>query len=202
MSNKKIDKRQLIITSACEILKTKNFQGIRTIDIAKKAKIAEGSLYKYFKNKDAIFIAIVDDFLTTFSKKIEIGINKEYTIYRNMELFLDNVYDSLTRTGKDFYSLFLKAFSEIDRPEIYTIISAYVDSSAKILRDILMWSFPNATRDQKVIFVDCIWGIIRGSAERELLNIEVLDREFLGFSVNNVIKFIENLQEEQNEKIV
>ncbi|MCK5780342.1 MAG: TetR/AcrR family transcriptional regulator [Psychrilyobacter sp.] len=199
---KKIDKRQLIIDSAREILKTKNFQGMKTLEIAKKAKIAEGSLYKYFKNKDAIFVAIVEDFLTTFNNKVEATISEDYSIYKNMNLFIDNIYNALSLTGKDFYSLYLKAFSEIDKVEVHTIISTYTHDSIDILTKVLIWEFPNATRDQKIIFIDSIWGIIRGAAERELLNIQDLNRDSLESSVNHIIKMVHNLQEERNEKIV
>ena len=199
---KKIDKRQLIIDSAREILKTKNFQGMKTLEIAKKAKIAEGSLYKYFKNKDAIFVAIVEDFLTTFNNKVEATISEDYSIYKNMNLFIDNIYNALSLTGKDFYSLYLKAFSEIDKVEVHTIISTYTHDSTDILTKVLIWEFPNATRDQKIIFIDSIWGIIRGAAERELLNIQDLNRDSLESSVNHIIKMVHNLQEERNEKIV
>ena len=56
----KEDKYELIINSAIELLQTENYQNMKTATIAKGAGIAEGTIYRYFKNKKEIFEEVID----------------------------------------------------------------------------------------------------------------------------------------------
>jgi AcrR family transcriptional regulator len=57
------DRRRQIMEAALPIFATKGFQGTTNRDIAHAAKIAPGLIYWYFKSKEDLFIAIVDEFM-------------------------------------------------------------------------------------------------------------------------------------------
>lgn len=191
-SKKKQDKKELIVLAAIELLRTKNYQGMKTLEIAKKANIAEGTLYRYFKNKDAIFVAIVKYFLDDFLEKTLQNIEPENEFQDNLKLLVDNICNVL-ETGKGFYKLYLKAFSEIEKEEVYEIIKSHTIKLTLVLEKVLEWSNLKYTDAEKTIFVDCIWGIIKASSERDILNIEKINKEKILFSISYIGKMIQKL---------
>ena len=56
---RKPDKRSLITEAAVEVFAEKGFRQARVSDIAKKAGVADGTIYLYFKNKEDLFAAII-----------------------------------------------------------------------------------------------------------------------------------------------
>ncbi len=190
--NKKQDKKELIVLAAIELLRTKNYEGMKTLELATKANIAEGTLYRYFKNKDAIFVAIVEHFLNSFLEKTFQNIGPDNEFEDNLKFLVDNICDVL-ETGKDFYKLYLKAFSEIEKEEVCEIIKSHTIKSAKALEKILEWSNYRYTDAEKLIFVDCVWGVIKASSERDILNIEKINREKVLFSISYIGKMIQKL---------
>ena len=60
------DKHDLILEAAIEVFAEKGFHHARISDIARRAGVADGTIYLYFRNKD-------DVLLTIFEEKMEIG---------------------------------------------------------------------------------------------------------------------------------
>ena len=56
--DKKAEKRERIINSAISIFAEKGFNGTSMLEIAKKSKVAEGTVYEYFGNKEKLLISI------------------------------------------------------------------------------------------------------------------------------------------------
>ncbi len=55
-SMRREDRRKSIILSAIKVFSKKNYNTATTIDIAREAKIAEGTIYKYFDSKKELFL--------------------------------------------------------------------------------------------------------------------------------------------------
>lgn len=55
-----IKRKEGIILTAIEIIDELGFQGLSTKEIAKRQKIAEGTLYKHYQRKDEIILAVLD----------------------------------------------------------------------------------------------------------------------------------------------
>ncbi len=75
-SNTEEDTRSRILNAALRLFAAKGYDGTTTKDLAKKAKVAEGTLFRYFPNKKAIlievatqgWIEILTDLLTELSE--------------------------------------------------------------------------------------------------------------------------------------
>ncbi len=65
-----IKRKEGIILTAIEIIDELGFQGLSTKEIAKRQKIAEGTLYKHFRSKDGIILAVLD-YYTMFDVDIK-----------------------------------------------------------------------------------------------------------------------------------
>lgn len=57
-SNLEEDTRSRILSAALRLFAAKGYDGTTTKDLAKKAKVAEGTLFRYFPNKKAILIEV------------------------------------------------------------------------------------------------------------------------------------------------
>ena len=55
------DKRSLITEAAIDVFAEKGFRQARVSDIAKKAGVADGTIYLYFKNKEDILLSIFEE---------------------------------------------------------------------------------------------------------------------------------------------
>ncbi len=56
---KAADKRGLILAAALDEFSQKGFAAARLDDVAKRAKVAKGTIYLYFKDKEALFLELL-----------------------------------------------------------------------------------------------------------------------------------------------
>lgn len=61
-----------IIEAAIKVFSEKGFEGSRTIDIAKEAKIAEGTIFRYFKTKKSLLIGLLIPLISKFLRPLVI----------------------------------------------------------------------------------------------------------------------------------
>jgi TetR/AcrR family fatty acid metabolism transcriptional regulator len=59
-------KRKRILRAAIEVFAEKGFFSARMADIAKKASVADGTLYLYFEGKEHLLISVFDDIMRSF----------------------------------------------------------------------------------------------------------------------------------------
>lgn len=103
-----IHRKESTIMTAIEILDDLGIQGLSTREIARREKISEGTLFKHFKNKNDIIIAILDKF-SQFDTDIMQTIR-----FRN-----EGFKDSIT--------FFIKSYAEYyeNYPAITSLVNAY-----------------------------------------------------------------------------
>lgn len=96
MTKKKSLRKQQILQAAIEVFGSGNFQSSSISEIAKKAKIAEGTIYQYFKNKEDLFLSIPAQKTETFCEELD--------------LHLEGIHDALNKIRKFawFYLYFFK----------------------------------------------------------------------------------------------
>ncbi|TVQ86487.1 MAG: TetR/AcrR family transcriptional regulator [Deltaproteobacteria bacterium] len=58
---KKTDKRVLITEAATEVFAEKGFHQARVSDVARRAGVADGTIYLYFKNKEDLLLSIFEE---------------------------------------------------------------------------------------------------------------------------------------------
>lgn len=55
------DKRQRILEAAVKVFAKKGYHGAKVAEIAKKAGVADGTIYLYFRNKEDILVSLFDE---------------------------------------------------------------------------------------------------------------------------------------------
>lgn len=102
-----LDRQETILDAAAEVFAEMGYSGSNIPSICKRAGVSTGALYKYFKNKEALFRAVLDR-----------GVGIIHSYYDNVETSERPVFDSIK-------NLFLMQTSLADKYRSYLII--YID---------------------------------------------------------------------------
>lgn len=81
------DKHNKIIQAAVKVFAQKGFFSARISDIAKKAKVADGTIYLYFNNKYDILISIFEEEIGKIIAEVKRLIDKEDDPRKMLEIF-------------------------------------------------------------------------------------------------------------------
>ncbi|PIE57624.1 MAG: TetR family transcriptional regulator [Desulfobulbus propionicus] len=85
---KSADKHRKIIRAATKVFAKKGFFNARISDIAKEAKVADGTIYLYFKNKFDILISVFEQEIGKLIENILILLEDETDPTKKLELFI------------------------------------------------------------------------------------------------------------------
>lgn len=134
-----MNKEEKIINAAIKLLLRENYQNMKTSEIAKEADVAEGTIYRYFKNKKDLFIHAIRYYNSTLFTFIYEGISKELSLETNLDLLGTNFYNRIH--DKDAkYKIIYKAFSEVEDDEIREELKNTLDSILDPLKEMLHWA--------------------------------------------------------------
>jgi TetR/AcrR family fatty acid metabolism transcriptional regulator len=86
---KSIDKHTKIIVSATKVFAKKGFFNARISDIAKEAKVADGTIYLYFNNKFDILISVLEEEIGKIIEQIRKAIEKETDREKMLTIFIE-----------------------------------------------------------------------------------------------------------------
>jgi TetR/AcrR family fatty acid metabolism transcriptional regulator len=84
----KLDKRTRILRSAVKVFAQKGFYHAKVSEIAKRADVADGTIYLYFKNKDEILISIFEEELGKFISEVQCELDAEMAIVSKIEKYI------------------------------------------------------------------------------------------------------------------
>jgi len=85
---KKNLKKQLIIQAAVEVFSKNNFQNSTISEIAKKANVAEGTIYQYFRSKEDLFFSIAVEKTKEFCKGLDLQLEGITGAFNKMKKFI------------------------------------------------------------------------------------------------------------------
>lgn len=83
MEAKKTDKREAIMQAAMELIAEQGFHGTPTSQIASKAGIGVGTIYRYFKDKDELIEAIHEEVHEMFADTFAASYNPQKPVREN-----------------------------------------------------------------------------------------------------------------------
>ena len=108
------NKKRLILQVATEVFAAKGFNEATISQIAKKANIAEGSIYDYFKNKEDLLFSIpeerMENFLSGLQEHLE-GIKGPLSKLRKLIWYHLNFYEK----NKDYVLILLQNIQQNPR---------------------------------------------------------------------------------------
>jgi TetR/AcrR family fatty acid metabolism transcriptional regulator len=87
---KTADKHSKIIRAATKVFAKKGFFNARISDIAKEAKVADGTIYLYFNNKYDMLLSVFEEKIGKLVEQITAQIENEDDPRRMLEIFIEN----------------------------------------------------------------------------------------------------------------
>jgi TetR/AcrR family fatty acid metabolism transcriptional regulator len=160
MGKKKTNEKYYrIINSATKIFAEKGFFKSKISEIAKDAKVADGTIYIYFENKDDILISLFEE---------------------QMKAVLDNMVDQISELDDPVKKLEKFAFTHLDLIEknknMAEIIQVELRQSSKFMKEYKNEKFAQ--------YLDLIGDIVREGQEMGIFKKEVIpgvaERAFFG----------------------
>ena len=131
------ERKSQIIDASIDVFAKHGFQKARMDDIAKKAKLAKGTLYLYFKNKDEIIqhvlASMVDSELIEIKKLQHADLPTKDKLFKAVDLFI-NDFEKL----EPLLPLFIDIYAYVLRSKpIRKFLNVYLDAYLEALIPII-----------------------------------------------------------------
>jgi TetR/AcrR family transcriptional regulator, transcriptional repressor for nem operon len=130
--------RELIITKAAPLFNTKGVAGTSMSDILEVTRLAKGSLYVHFENKEDLAHAVVDYHTEHLGKAVEATVSKETSapakLLAYIDLFVDPV-NSLLTGGCPLLNFGME--SDDTDPVIRKKICSFMEGGVKMIYSII-----------------------------------------------------------------
>lgn len=143
------EKRERVLRAAREEFADHGFENTSIQQIARKAEISVGAVYKYFDDKEALFITVVQEGLSTLEKmlmtlsesKEDIAVKAEKIIRTLLQFSrekpeLIKIYHALTVTGSKEMLIGLSQRIEAISASIYTVAVSEAQRTGDVRNDI------------------------------------------------------------------
>ena len=129
-----MSKRDLILDTMLELLEEKKGESCSVSDIAKKAGIAKGGLYYYFKSKEEVVDALVE---RTYQEIIDecqqIALSAEYNAYQKLKNLYIHYRSAIVSSDLDVY-LHSPQNANIHQKSLAKILTSLSPIVAKIIQ--------------------------------------------------------------------
>jgi TetR/AcrR family fatty acid metabolism transcriptional regulator len=128
------DKRARIIDAAVAVFAEKGFHAARVSDVAKRAGVADGTIYLYFKNKEDLLLSLFEE--------------KMGRLIENLEAAWDGLDDPIDRMRAYARHHFRQLQAH---PDLAQVLQVELRQSHKFFRDYRpekLWQYLNAFRSQ------------------------------------------------------
>ncbi len=133
---KSADKHSKIIRAATKVFAKKGFFNARISDIAKEAKVADGTIYLYFNNKFDILISVFEQEIGKLVDQVTTLINKEDDPQKMLEIFISKhlVEMKKNRNLAEVIHIELRQANKVIRDYRNNKFSEYVNIISSIIR--------------------------------------------------------------------
>jgi TetR/AcrR family fatty acid metabolism transcriptional regulator len=133
---KSVDKHNKIIVSATKVFAKKGFFNARISDIAKEAKVADGTIYLYFNNKFDILISVLEEEIGKIIEQIEKAIEKETDPVKMMAIFIEKHLSAMKQNKNlaEVIHIELRQSDRLVKEYRNTTFKQYIDVISRIIK--------------------------------------------------------------------
>jgi TetR/AcrR family fatty acid metabolism transcriptional regulator len=131
------DKHRKIIRAATKVFAKKGFFNARISDIAKEAKVADGTIYLYFNNKVDILLSVFEQEIGKLIDQVIQLLEKEESPKNKLEIFITNHLEEMKKNRylAEVIHIELRQTSKLIREYRKTKFSEYLDIIASIIEE-------------------------------------------------------------------
>lgn len=133
---KNVDKHGKIITAATKVFAKKGFFSARISDIAKEAKVADGTIYLYFNNKFDILISVFEQEIGKLIDQITKAIAKESDPQKMLAIFASKHLAAMKKNKNlaEVIQIELRQSDKLVKEYRNTTFQEYIDIVSEIIR--------------------------------------------------------------------
>ncbi|WP_136808340.1 TetR/AcrR family transcriptional regulator [Desulfosediminicola flagellatus] len=133
---KAVNKHSRIITAATKVFAKKGFFTARISDIAKEAKVADGTIYLYFNNKYDILISVFEEEIGKLVIQVKKALEKETNPQKMLEIFADKHLRTMkkNRNLAEVIQVELRQTNKVIKDYRNKTFTEYIDIVADIIR--------------------------------------------------------------------
>jgi len=133
---KSVDKHNKIIVAATKVFAQKGFFNARISDIAKEAKVADGTIYLYFNNKFDILISVLEEEIGKIIDQIEKAIEKETDPEKMLTIFIEKHLSAMKQNKNlaEVIHLELRQSDRLVKEYRNTTFKQYIDVISRIIK--------------------------------------------------------------------
>lgn len=168
-------RRERIVSAAVELLATDPFSSIHMRQVAERAEVALGTLYRYFPSKDRLFAAALNQWASTFQQRYESSIR---TAEHDPEVRLARILRAAVRgfeRSPHFFDLLVQLQSS-DDPEVEQQYARYTGTIHSVVRDALAGVEERLLDPIETLVWGALFNLLRGWSTGDLTMPEVQRR--------------------------
>ena len=113
MKKKLSNTKNKINKVALDLFIKKGIKGTTTREIAEKAKIAEGTIYRHFKSKNNIAFELFNNYMNDFMEKISVESNSLVNPRLKLESIIDAFFDFAKKEPKACFYIVIGHYTEL-----------------------------------------------------------------------------------------
>lgn len=132
---KAVNKHAKIISAATKVFAKKGFFNARISDIAKEAKVADGTIYLYFNNKIDILISVFEEEIGKIILQVRELLAKEEDPRKKLEIFVLNHLSTMKKNKylAEVIHIELRQTTKLVKDYRESRFSEYIDIIAEII---------------------------------------------------------------------
>lgn len=130
-------KEEAIVAAAYEMIAAQGFSKTTISEIAKAAGVADGTLYLYFNNKEALANGVLDAFYKQLTESAQHGVEKRQSTRNQLEFLARHHLTNIIEKRRILEMLFVldRSPENYDGSEIYQMNRAYVAVFDGVVRE-------------------------------------------------------------------
>jgi TetR/AcrR family fatty acid metabolism transcriptional regulator len=131
------DKRERILDAAVRVFASRGFHATRVSDVARAAGVADGTIYLYFKSKDALLVSLfeshVERLLDFLEKELPRSASSSEKLKRIVEVQLGLLEGE--RDLAEVVTVILRQSTKLLKQYAAPMFSAYLDAIARVIAE-------------------------------------------------------------------
>lgn len=106
-------RRKAIVEAAREVFFEKGYNGTTIDNVAARAEFAKATLYKFFKNKEDLYLSVVEDVFREINEIAEKAMMEDLPVRDKFALFIDRLITRFSDHA-DFFRLLMREVGRIN----------------------------------------------------------------------------------------
>ncbi len=109
-------RKKAIVEAAREVFSERGYDGTTLDSVAEKSEFAKGTLYKFFRNKEELYLSVVEDVFREINDIAEKAMSEERAVRDKFALFIDRLITHFSDHA-DFFRLLMREVGRINMTE-------------------------------------------------------------------------------------